>query len=173
MPRKKRKVVPEGNVYVPKDAYVMLGGMILEEIRQIMSEALDKAFDEPTKKMRNTRQRSAGFEQEARQPRLTKEADVKPDTKTRKHMEDAAADRVICGDSSSAQVDPDAMCLNRFGDESTEPLALPCLRDDTLVDKGTEAPKPCLSPVEMRTLTATGSLLPTGTASTATITIFH
>ena len=110
MPRKKSKDVLEGNGYVPEYVYVMLGGMILEEKRQIMSEALSKACDEPTKKMRNTRQRSAGLEQEARQPRITKEVDVKPDTKTRKHMEDTAADRVICRDSSSAQVNPDAMC---------------------------------------------------------------
>ena len=39
--------------------------------------------------------------------------------------------------------------------------------DDVLVDKGAVAPKPCLSPVEMRTLTAAGGLLPTGKTSTA------
>ena len=101
------------------------------------------------------------------------EADVKPDTKTRKRTEDAAADRAKHGDSSSAKkADPDPMCLTSFGDDCTEPPALP-YRDDAIVDKGAAAPKPCLSPVEMRTLTAAGGLLPAGTASTATRTIFH
>ena len=123
--------------------------------------------------MRKTRQRSAGLQQEARQPRLVKEADVKPETKTRKRMEKAAADRVVSGDNSSAQVDPDPMCLTSFSDDFAGPPALPCSRDDALVYKGTAAPTPCLSPTEIRTLTAAGSLLPAGTASTAAMTIFH
>ena len=40
-------------------------------------------------------------------------------------------------------------------------------RDDAMVDRGAEAPKPCLSPEEMRTLTAADDLLPAGTASTS------
>ena len=100
------------------------------------------------------------------------EADVKSDTKTHKRTEDAAADRAKHGDkSSSARVDPDPMCLTSFGDDSTEPPALPCM-DDAMIDKGAEAPKPRLSPVEMHTLTAAGGLLPTGTASTARRTVF-
>ena len=87
-------------------------------------------------------------------------------------MKDVAADRVISGDSSSAQVDPDPMCLTSFGYDSTGPPALPCSRDDVLGDKGAAAPKPCFSPIEMRTLTAAGGVLPTGTASTAMRTIF-
>ena len=47
-----------------------------------------------------------------------------------------------------------------------EPPVLSC-RDDALVDKGAEAPKFCLSTVEMRTPTADSGLLPTGTASIA------
>ena len=86
MPRNKSKAVPEGNDYVLKDAYVLLGEITLEKIRRTLSEALDTAFDKPTEKMRNTRQRSAGLEQEARQPRLTKEADVKPDIKTLEYI---------------------------------------------------------------------------------------
>ena len=63
------------------------------------------------------------------------EADVTPDTKTRKHTEDAAADRAKHGDkSSSAQVHPDPICLTSFGGDSTKPLALPC-RDDAMVHK--------------------------------------
>ena len=98
------------------------------------------------------------------------EADVKPDPKTRKRTEDAAADRAISGDNSSAQVDP--MCMTSFGDNSTEPLTLP-RRDDALVDKSAAAPKLCRSPVEVGTLTAAGGLLPAGTASSATRTNFH
>ena len=100
------------------------------------------------------------------------EADIKPDTKTRKRMENVAADRVMSGDSSSAQVDPDPMCLTSFGDDSTGPPALPCSRDDILVDKGAAVPKPCLSLMDMRTLTAAGGLLPADIASTAMRTIF-
>ena len=100
------------------------------------------------------------------------EADIKPDTKTRKRMENVAADRVMSGDSSSAPVDPDPMCLTSFGDDSTGPPALPCSRDDILVDKGAAVPKPCLSLMDMRTLTAAGGLLPADIASTAMRTIF-
>ena len=64
------------------------------------------------------------------------------------------------------------MCLASFDDDSTEPPALPC-RDDAMVNKGAAVPKPCLSPVKKRTLTATGGLLPTSTASTAKRIIFH
>ena len=65
------------------------------------------------------------------------------------------------------------MCLTSFGEDSTGPPAVPCSRGDALVNKGTVAPKPCLSPVEMRTLTAVGSLLPAGTVSSATRAKFH
>ena len=41
-----------------------------------------------------------------------------------------------------------------------------------MVDNGAVTPKPCLSPAEMRTRTATGCLLPVGTSSTAMRTIF-
>ena len=109
----------------------------------MMSEALDKSFHELKKNLdmmpettdrmlKATNQRSAGLEQDARQPRLTLEADVTSDKKTRKRTEDAAADRVMSGDSSSAQVDPNPMYLTSFGDDSnfgdysTEPPALPC-----------------------------------------------
>ena len=92
--------------------------------------------------MRATKQRLAGLEQDARQPRLAMETDVPSDTKTPNRMEDVAADRVINEDSSFAnQVDPDQMCLTSFGDDFTEPPALPCLWDDTLVDNGAVAPK--------------------------------
>ena len=95
------------------------------------------------------------------------------DTKTRNSMENIALDRVISGDSFSAnQVDPDPMCLVRFGNDFNEPPALPCSRDGALVGNGAVTPKSCLSPLEMRTLTATGGLLPAGTAPIATRTTF-
>ena len=133
-------------------------------------ERLDELADE----MRATKQGLAGLEQDARQPRFAMEADVPSDTKTRNHTEDAAADRVISGDSSSAnQVNPDQMCRTSFGDDFTGPPPLPCSRDDALVDNGAAAPKPCLSPVEMRTQTAAGIIFPAGKASTATRIIYY
>ena len=105
----------------------------------------DKKLGELTEKMRASSQHLAGLKHEARQPRFATEVDVEPDTKTRKRTEDAAVDRAKYVDnSSSARVDHDPLRLTTFGDESTEPPALPC-RDDTLIDEGTEAPKPCLS----------------------------
>ena len=44
--------------------------------------------------------------------------------------------------------------------------------DQALVIKGAEAPKLCLSPVEMRAPIAADGLLPAGTASTVIRTIF-
>ena len=129
-------------------------------------------FDELTDKMIEIKQRSASLEQDARQPHLATEADVPKDTKTRKRMENVAAKRVISGNNSSAEVDPDSMCLASFGDGPTGPPALPCSRDDALVDNGAAAPKQCLSPVEMSMLTAAGDILPAGKAFTAMRTIF-
>ena len=94
------------------------------------------------------------------------------DKKTRNPMEDVAAEQVISGDNFSAEVDTDLICLTSFGDNSTGPPALSCSRDDVLVDNGAVAPKPCLSPAEMRTRTAPDGSLPAGTASTAMMIIF-
>ena len=117
--------------------------------------------------MRETRQRSASLEHdEDRKSRLATEENVPTGTKTRKRTEGAAADQAKHGDNCSTnRVDPDPMCMTSFGDDSTGPLSLPCTRDDTLVDNGAVALKPCLTPVEMCTRIAAGSLLPAGTAS--------
>ena len=49
-------------------------------------------------------------------------------------------------DSSCAnRVDPDRMCLTSFSDDFTGPPALPCTRDDALVDNDAGAPKPYLT----------------------------
>ena len=181
IPRKQRKAVPEGNGPVLQHNEFRSDQPTLADIyrpfeerhdRQL-AESMKSHFDEHMEKIRETRQRLAGFEHNARQPRLAMEADVKPDTKTRKRPEHAAADRVMIGDSSSAQVDSDPMCLTSFVDDSTEPPVLPCCRDDAMVVKDPVVLKPCLSPVEMRTLTATNDLLLIGTSSTATRIIFH
>ena len=102
------------------------------------------------------------------------EADVKPDTKTRKRTEGVvAADRAkYIGDSSSSKkFNSDMTSLISFGMMAESPAL--SLSDDTLVDKGAAAPKLCLSSVEMRTLTAAGALFPAGLASTVTRTTFH
>ena len=83
----------------------------------------------------------------------------------------AAADRAKHVDSCSAKrVDTGPTSSTSFGMTIERP-ALP-RRNDVLIDKGTEATKPCLSPAEMRTLTAPGRLLPAGTAYTAMRIIF-
>ena len=73
--------------------------------------------------IRVTNQRSASLEQDAWQPRLTMEADITPDTKTRKRTEGAAAaERVMSGDNSSAEVNPDPIYLASFGKDYTPNL---------------------------------------------------
>ena len=87
-------------------------------------------------------------------------------------MKDAEADQAKNGDSFSVkrvQAGPTSSTI--FGMKA-EPPALSC-RDDVLIDKGAAALKPCLSPVEMRTLTAAGGSLPAGKVSTATRITFY
>ena len=180
MPRKQDKAVPEGNDPVPQHDEVGPDQPTSADIHRLFEERLDRQlnqikshFDEHTEKMRETRQRSAGFEHDARQPRLAMEVDVRSDTKTRKRTEDVMADQAKHGDNFCAKrVDAGPPMRLTSGDDFAEPPALSC-RDDAMVDKGAPAPKPCLSPVDMRTLTATGGLLLAGTASTATMAIFH
>ena len=162
---------------VPQDTSELLGGITRGEIRRMMSEVLDKALDKSFDEMkinldsmsenidrilRATDQRSAGADHDAQQPRFATMADVPTDTKNRKRTEDAVVDQAKHVDSCSAKrVDAGPpMCLTSFGDDSTDPLALPCCRHNALVDKGAAAPKPCLSAVEVRTLTATGGYFP-------------
>ena len=101
------------------------------------------------------------------------EADAQADTKTRERTEAVTkAVQAMHGDSFSAnRVNPDPMCSTIFGVKA-EPPALPC-RDDVLVENGAAAPNSCLSPLEMRSPTAAGDLLPAGMATTATRTTFH
>ena len=148
-PRKKSKAaVPEGNGFVPQDGYhVMLEEITLEKLRRIMSEALDKAFNEPTEKIRESRQRLAGLEQNTQQRCLAMGTDVKVNTKTRKRAEDAAAGQAKHGDSCFAkrvQVSPTSS--TSFGMKAELPALL--RRGDIFVKKGATAPKPRPSPLE-------------------------
>ena len=140
-------------------------------------------FDQQEKKLnkfmeerRETQQRLASLEQDARQPRLAIEADVPSDTKTYERTEGAAAAvQAKHGHSCSVksvqagrQVLPASVMT-----PSTGPLALPCSRDDALVDNSTAAPKSCLSPLEVRIPTVAGGLLPAGKASLTTKITYH
>ena len=102
---------------------------------------------------------------------LATETDGPTDKKTRKRAEDAAADQAKHGDSCSARrVDAGPTRSTSFG-IAVKPLALP-RRDDVLVNKEAEAPKPHFSPVEMRMLpSAAGGQIPASIASTAMRTI--
>ena len=94
---------------------------------------------------------------------------MQAETKTRERMEGAAtAVQAMHGDSVSAnRVDLGPKTPStRFGVKAESP-ALPC-RDDVLVENGAAAPKLCISPLEMRTTTAAGGLIPTGKTTTAT-----
>ena len=95
-----------------------------------------------------------------------------PADKTRERMKGAAtAVQAKHGNNcSTKKVQVGRTSSTSFGVKA-EPPALPC-RDDILVENGAVAPKSCLSPLEMRTLTAAGGLLPTDKAYTATRTSF-
>ena len=105
--------------------------------------------------LRSLDQCLTSLEHDARQSRLAMEADGQADTKTRERTEGAAtAVRAMHGDSCSAnRVDPDPMCSTSCGDDCTGSPALPCSRENTLVDNGDAAPKSCLSPLERDALT--------------------
>ena len=154
MPRKKSKTVPEGNHPVPHhdefgcgkptmaDLYRMLKRTSIEWTRtwigcQAISIDKIKKLVKLTEEMKKvTNRRLAGLDHEARQPHLATEANVEPDTKTRKHTEDAAADPAKHGDNiSSSRVDHDRMRLTSFGNDFTEPPAPEKSIGDALVDK--------------------------------------
>ena len=187
MLRKDSEAVPEGNGPVPRQEEFESDQPTLADVYRLFEESFDirlkiikSRFGHQEKKlnefmeMRATEQRSGSLEQDARLPCLAMEEDVPSDTKTCERKEGAAtAVQAKHGDNCSAnQVDPDPMCLASFGDDSTGPPALPCLRDDALVDNGAAALESCFSPLEIRTPTAAGVLLPADTASTATRTTF-
>ena len=87
----------------------------------------EKNLDKLLEEMRETKQRVASLEHDARQRRLAIEADVPADDKTRERTEGAAkAVQAMHGDSFSAnRVDPDSESHTSFGGDSTGPPALP------------------------------------------------
>ena len=70
-------------------------------------------------------QRVPNLEQDARQPRLSMEADGPADIKTRERTEGATTVvQAMHGNSCSAnRVDPTPMCSTSFGDDCTGPPA--------------------------------------------------
>ena len=109
------------------------------------------------------------LEHGAWQPRLAMEADGHANTKTQERTEGAAtAVQAMRGDSctTAQKVQDGAKTSITFGVEA-KPPDLPC-RDDALDEGGDAAPRSCLPSLEIRSPTATGGLLPTGEASTAT-----
>ena len=179
MPCKQGKAIPEDNGPIPYQDKFGSREPTMADVYRIFEERFDRMdknlerVSEFTGILRATKKRLAGLEQDARQPRLAAVADVETDKKTRKRTEGvAAADRAkYNGDSSSARGVDNGPTNSTSFSMIAEPLALLC-RDDALVDKGTEAPKPCLSPVDMRTLTVPGDLLPAGIVFAAIRTIF-
>ena len=171
MPRKEIMAVPEGNGPIPQ--YVMPGGITLEDFRQALSEMRGNILIEFEEDLRSISQRLASLEHGDRQPRLAMEADGPADKKTREHTEGAVkAVQAMHGDSFSAnrvQAGPKTTSTS-FGVKA-KPPALPC-RDDVVVENGAAAPKSCISPLEMRTTTTVGGLLPTGKTTTASSTTF-
>ena len=127
-----------------------------------------KKLDELMEMTRGTRQRLAGLEQYARQRRLTMEADEPSDTKSRERMKGAAkvVQAMHGGSFSANRVNPDPICSTSFGVKIESP-ALPS-RDDVVVENSAAALKSCLSPLEMRSPTAAGVLLPTSKTTIAT-----
>ena len=177
MPRNWSTAVPDGNCPVSQHDEFGPDQPTLADLYRMVEEPFDKSdrkLDGLADEIRVITQRSAGLEQDARQPRLAMKEDVPSDTKTRERTESAAAAvQAKYGDSCSTnRVGPDPMCLTSFGDDFTGPSALPYSRDGTLVGNGATASKSCLSPLEIHTPTAAGGLLPTNTASTARRTTF-
>ena len=174
MPRKESMAVPQGNGPIPQNAYVVVRGVTLEDFRRLMSNVWDRKTDKLTEDLKRADQRLVMLEQSARQSRLAMEADGPANTKNRERTEGAATEvQTMHRDSCSAnQVDPDPTCSTSFCDDCTGPPTLPCSREDAPVDNGAAAPKPCPPPLEMRTTTTAGGLLPTAETSTATKTTF-
>ena len=183
MPQNWSKAVSEGNGPLPPQEQLGPDQPTLADVYRLFEEIFErqllkqiksrfnqqgKKLDEFMEDMRATEQRSASLEQEARKPRLAMEADVTADKKTRKRTKVAAAavQAKQWGSCFGKRVQADPTSSTNYGMKA-EPTALR-LWDDVLFDKGTAAPKSCLSPPEMRTRTATGGLLPTSTASTVT-----
>ena len=165
MLRKASEAVSGGNGPSPQQEEFGSGQPTLAGAFREIREKLKEFHDEMTGLFE---QLAARLEQDARQRRYAMETD-ETNTKTRERMEGAAiAVQAMRGDSCTTEqkVQDRPKTLITFGVEA-EPPDLPC-RDDVLVEGGDAARRSCLPSLEMRSLTAAGSLLPTGEASTAT-----
>ena len=128
----------------------------------------DKKLNDISDEMRKMDQHVTSLEHGARQPRLAMEADGQANIKTRERTEGAAtAVQAMRGDGFSARRVVHGLNTNSisFG-MMAEPPALPCM-DDVVVESGNAASESCLSSLKMCSPTATGGLVPTGEASTA------
>ena len=90
---------------------------------------------------------------------------------TQERTEGAAVDDQKSGDISSARVDDNPTTLTSFGN-LPKPPALTEFIHNALVDEGAEAPKSCVSTVEMRTSKPTAGLLFASSASTMLRAVF-
>ena len=100
MPWNWSKAVPKGNGLIPHQDEFGPGEPTMADFYRMIKELFDKPegkLDELMEEMRAVKQRLAGLEQEARQPRLATEADIPVEIKTRKRMEEVSAERVIVG----------------------------------------------------------------------------
>ena len=174
--RNKSEAVPEGNGPVPQQQELGSGQSTLADVyrrvKKVFEEVSGRKMDKFTDNLRRNDQLLASLEQDARQPRLAMAANVQADIKTPERTEGTAiAVPAMHGDSfSTNRADPGPKTTWTSFGVKTNPPALPC-RDDVLVENGAAAPKSCLAPLEMRTATAAGSLLPIVKTTTATWTI--
>ena len=170
MPRNESEVVPEGIGPVHQREEFGSGQPTLEDVYQMMKEALDR-WDKMLNEISDeVRERFTRLEHGARQPRLATEADgQQADTKTSERTEGAAtAVQAMRGDSFSARrVEPGPTTNSTSFGVKAEPPALP-YRNDVVVESGLAAPKSCLPFKEMRSPSAAGGLLPTGKTFLAT-----
>ena len=113
-------------------------------------------------------QRLTRLEHDARQSRLTMEADGPVDTKTRERRAPLPQFKRCM----EIAVLPTGLIPTRCVLPASVMTAPDCSGENAMVDNGSAAPKSCLPPLEMRTTTAAGGLLPTGETSTATKTTF-
>ena len=149
-----------GDVYRPSD--------------ESFDRGMKSHFDKLKEFMRRLEHHLKSQELDARQPRLAIEADGPANTKTCERTEGAAtAVQAIHGDrcTTAQKVQDGPKTSISFG-ANAEPPDLPC-REDVLVEDGATLPESCLPSLEMHSSTATGGLVPTGEASTATETNFN
>ena len=166
---KESEAVSEGNSPVHQEEFGFDQTESVDVYRQI--KLMISHFKEQTKMLET---RLTSLEHGTRQRRLAMEADGSANTKTCERTEGATtAVQAMRGDGFSARrVEPGPNTSSTSFGVKVEPPALPC-RDDVVVESGDAAPKSCLTFLEMRSSTATGGLLPTGEASTATETNFN